>query len=88
MLRSHVASPAIKADCTRVLRAERKVVLWQWHVKAEGPVHGIDIFWPSTPAPPGKGSSFEQWVDFDYYCSELNFTRLTYWGDFLSAWGS
>jgi hypothetical protein len=86
-LRSHVASPAIKRDCTRVLKAERRVVLWQWHVKAEGPVHGIDIYWPSAPAPPQKGSSFEQWVDFTYYCSELNFTRLTYWGDFLSAWG-
>ncbi len=87
LLRAHVASPTIKADCTRVLRAERKVVLWQWHVKAEGAVHGIDIFWPATPAPPLRGSSFEQWVDFDYYCTQLNFTRLTYWGDFLSAWG-
>ena len=86
-LRSHVASPAIKKDCARVLKAERRVVLWQWHVKAEGPVHGIDIFWPSSPAPPKKGSSFDQWVDFTYYCSQLNFTRLTYWGDFLSAWG-
>ena len=86
-LRSHVASPAIKRDCTRVLKAERRVVLWQWHRKIEGPVHGIDIFWPSSPAPPRKGSSFEQWVDFTYYCSDLNFTRLTYWGDFLCAWG-
>ena len=86
-LRSHVASGAIKSDCTRVLTAERRVVLWQWHLKAEGPVHGIDIFWPSAPAPPGKGASFDQWVDFAYYCSDLNFTRLTYWGDFLSAWG-
>ena len=86
-LRSHVASPAIKKDCSRVLKAESRVVLWQWHVKAEGPVHGIDIYWPAAPAPPRKGSSFEQWVDFAYYCSQLNFTRLTYWGDFLSAWG-
>ncbi len=86
-LRAHVASPLIKSDCTRVLRAERRVVLWQWHLKAEGHVHGIDIFWPSSPAPPKKGSSFSQWVDFAYYCSDLNFTRLTYWGDFLSAWG-
>ncbi|MGD0998999.1 MAG: clostripain-related cysteine peptidase [Thermoleophilia bacterium] len=86
-LRSHVASPAIKRDCTRVLKLERKVVLWQWHVKAEGPVHGIDIFWPSSPAPPQKGSSFEQWMDFPYYCADLNFTRLTDWGDFLTAWG-
>jgi hypothetical protein len=86
-LRARVASPTIKADCTRVLKAERKVVLWQWHVKAEGAVHGIDIFWPATPAPPRRGSSFEQWVDLDYYCTQLNFTRLTYWGDFLNAWG-
>jgi hypothetical protein len=86
-LRAHVASPIIKSDCTRVLKAERKVVLWQWHVKAEGHVHGIDIFWPSSPAPPKKGSSFSQWVDFAYYSADLNFTRLTYWGDFLSAWG-
>ena len=86
-LRSHVASSAIKRDCTRVIKIERLVVLWQWHTKAEGAVHGIDIFWPSSPAPPKKGSSFEQWVDFTYYCSDLNFTRLTYWGDFLSAWG-
>ena len=86
-LRSHVASPAIKKDCTRVMKIERRVVLWQWHNKAEGAVHGIDIFWPSSPAPPKKGSSFDQWVDFTYYCSDLNFTRLTYWGDFLGAWG-
>ena len=86
-LRAHVASPAIKKDCTRVLKAERRVVLWEWHIKAEGAVHGIDIFWPSSPAPPKTGSSFEQWVDFTYYCASLNFTRLTYWGDFLSAWG-
>ena len=86
-LRAHVASPIIKSDCTRVLKAESKVVLWQWHVKAEGHVHGIDIFWPSSPAPPKKGSSFSQWVDFAYYSADLNFTRLTYWGDFLSAWG-
>ena len=86
-LRSHVASPAIRQDCTRVIKAERRVVLWQGHIGVEGPVHGIDIFWPSSPAPPKRGSSFEQWVDFNYYCSDLNFTRLTYWGDFLSAWG-
>ena len=86
-LRARVSSPTIKADCTRVLKAERSVVLWQWHVKAEGAVHGIDIFWPARPAPPRRGSSFEQWVDFEYYCTQLNFTRLTYWGDFLSAWG-
>ena len=62
-LRAHVASPIIKSDCTRVLKAERKVVLWQWHVKAEGHVHGIDIFWPSSPAPPRKArASRNGWI--------------------------
>ncbi len=77
----------IKSDCTRVIRTLRRVVLYEWHTKAEGDLHGISFFWPATPAPPRAGSSFSQWVNFRYYCSQLTFTRLTYWGDFLAAWG-
>ena len=77
----------VKQDCLRVMKAEHKAVLWQWHTKAEGALHGMAMFWPSAPAPPAAGSSFSQWVDFAYYCTQLEFTRLTYWGDFLKAWG-
>ena len=87
-LRSHVGSALIKRDCTRVLVSLRKVVLYEWSTPAEGDLHGISIFWPSAPAPPRPGSSFSQWVGFPYYCSQLTFTRMTYWGDFLTAWGA
>ena len=86
-LQARVGSGMVKGDCARVLKAERKAVLYEWHAKKEGALHGIDIFWPSAPAPPAKGSSFSQWVNFNYYCSQLEFTRLTYWGDWLAAWG-
>jgi hypothetical protein len=86
-LRAEVSSLAVKRDCTRVIRAEQRVVLYEWHMNKEGPVHGIAVFWPSTPAPPKAGSSFSQWVNFGYYQSALQFARLTYWSDFLSAWG-
>jgi len=86
-LKARVGSSWVKQYCAQVLKAEHKAVLWQWHTKAEGALHGIDIFWPSAPAPPAAGSSFSQWVSFDYYCTQLEFTRMTYWGDFLKAWG-
>jgi hypothetical protein len=86
-IRARVPSLVVRNDCTRVIRALHRVVLYEWHVAKEGPVHGIAIYWPSTPAPPRAGSSFSQWVNFGYYQSELQFARLTYWPDFLSAWG-
>ena len=86
-VRSHVKVKAVHGDCDRVISALRKVVRFEWHTKAEGDLHGIAIYWPSAPAPPQPGSSFSQWVNFTYYCSALQFTRLTYWGDFLAAWG-
>ncbi|HQH22136.1 MAG TPA: hypothetical protein PLJ89_08605, partial [Thermoleophilia bacterium] len=86
-LRKHVPSRMIKADCTRVMRAVRRAVTYEWHTRAEGRLHGISFYWPASPAPPRPGSSFSQWVNFRYYGAQLNFTRLTYWGDFLAAWG-
>jgi hypothetical protein len=86
-LKMHVASPLIRKDCTKVMWLIRRVVLYEWSTKAEGDLHGISIFWPAAPAPPHKGSSFSQWVNFPYYCAQLMFTRLTYWGDFLISWG-
>jgi hypothetical protein len=86
-LKAQVGSSMVKQDCSRVLKAEHKAVLYEWHAKKEGALHGLAIFWPSWPAPPAAGSSFSQWVNFAYYCTQLEFTRLTYWGDFLAAWG-
>ena len=86
-IRARVGSPAIKKDCTRVIKALRGVVTYEWSPAVEGDLHGISFFWPATPAPPHAGSSFSQWVSFLYYCTQLQFTRLTYWGDFLAAWG-
>jgi len=86
-IRARSPSATIRRDCNRVITALRRTVLYEWHTKAEGDLHGISIFWPAAPAPPRAGSSFSQWVDFGYYCSQLTFTRLTYWGDFLAAWG-
>ena len=42
-LRAHVPSPMIKSDCTRVIRTLRRVVLYEWHTKAEGDLHGIKL---------------------------------------------
>ena len=86
-LRARVPSRTIKKDCTRVIVALRRAVRYEWHTTAEGDLHGVSFFWPASPAPPGAGSSFSQWVNFQYYCTQLTFTRLTYWGDFLAAWG-
>jgi hypothetical protein len=86
-IRVHVGSSAIKKDCTRVIEALRGVVIYEWSPAVEGDLHGISFFWPAAPAPPRVGSSFSQWVNFPYYCTQLQFTRLTYWGDFLGAWG-
>jgi len=86
-LRSHVRVPAVRHDCTRVITALRRVVLYEWSTRVEGDLHGVAIYWPAAPAPRARGASFSQWESFIYYCSELQFTRLTYWGDFLAAWG-
>jgi hypothetical protein len=87
-IKAHVGSPLIRKDCTRVIAALRKVVVYEWSPAVEGDLHGISIFWPAAPAPPRAGSiNFSQWVNFPYYCTQLQFTRLTYWSDFLAAWG-
>jgi Clostripain family len=86
-IRAHVSSSAIRKDCTRVIEALRRVVIYEWSPAVEGDLHGISFYWPAAPAPPRVGSSFSQWVNFPYYCTQLQFTRLTYWSDFLAAWG-
>lgn len=86
-IRAHVGSSAIKKDCTRLIEALRRVVIYEWSPAIERDLHGISFYWPAAPAPPRMGSSFSQWVNFPYYCTQLQFTRLTYWGDFLAAWG-
>ena len=86
-IKARASSKTVRRDCDRVIAALRRTVLYEWHTKAEGDLHGISIFWPAAPAPPRRGASFSQWVDFPYYCSQLTFARLTYWSDFLVAWG-
>ncbi len=86
-IKARAPSSTVRRDCDRVIKALRQTVLYEWHTKAEGDLHGISIFWPAAPAPPRRGASFSQWVSFPYYCSQLTFARLTYWSDFLMAWG-
>ena len=47
-------------------------------------MHGTAIFWPAGPR---RSAVFSQWTNFIYYASQLTFTRLTFWADFLEAWG-
>ncbi len=86
-LRKHVDSAPIKAACTAVMKAVDRAVLYEWSTPAEGRLHGIGIYWPSAPAPPHRGSSSIAWWDFPYYSSQLIFTRMTTWEDFLIYWG-
>jgi hypothetical protein len=82
-----VDSPTLRHTCRDVMRAVDRVVLYQWSTRAEGRLHGIGIYWPDAPAPPHPGSSSISWWDFPYYCTQLEFTRLTTWEDFLIYWG-
>jgi len=86
-LRKHVDAAPIKEACTAVMEAVDRAVLYEWSTAAEGRLHGIGIYWPSAPAPPRPGSSSIEWWDFPYYSSELIFTRMTTWEDFLIYWG-
>jgi len=86
-LRRRVDSPTLQRTCRDVMRAVDRVVLYEWSTPAEGRLHGIGIYWPDPPAPPHPGSSSISWWDFPYYCSQLEFTRLTTWEDFLIYWG-
>jgi len=82
-LKARTSSRAVRRDCDRVLRWSRRCLLYEWSPKAEGAMHGTAIFWPAGPRRPAV---FSQWVSFGYYLSQLTFTRLTYWGDFLTEW--
>jgi len=86
-LSRHVDSPTIQRTCRDVMRAVDLVVLYEWSTRAEGRMHGIGIYWPDAPAPPRPGSNSISWWDFPYYCSQLQFTRMTTWEDFLIYWG-
>jgi hypothetical protein len=69
------------------MRAVDRVVLYEWSTRAEGRLHGVGIYWPDAPAPPDPEANSISWWDFSYYCSQLQFTRLTTWEDFLIDWG-
>lgn len=86
-LRRYVTSPTIRRTCLNLMRAIDDVVLYEWSTTAEGRLHGIAIYWPDSPAPPAAGSNSISWWDFSYYSSQLQFTRLTTWEDFLIYWG-
>ncbi|HTX70776.1 MAG TPA: clostripain-related cysteine peptidase [Thermoleophilia bacterium] len=86
-LRRSVDSPTLQRTCTDVMRAVHRVVLYEWSTRAEGRLHGIGIYWPDPPAPPDPEADSISWWDFSYYCSQLEFTRLTTWEDFLIDWG-
>ena len=86
-LRRRVDSPTLRRTCRDVMRAVDRVVLYEWSTRAEGRLHGIGIYWPDAPAPPRPGSSSVSWWDFPYYCTQLQFTRMTTWEDFLIYWG-
>jgi hypothetical protein len=86
-LRRHVDSPSLQRTCEDVMRAVDRVVLYEWSTPAEGRLHGIGIYWPDAPAPPHPGSNSISWWDFPYYCTQLQFTRMTTWEDFLIYWG-
>jgi hypothetical protein len=86
-LRRRVHSPSIRRTCRDVMKAVDRVTLYEWSTSAEGRLHGIGIYWPDAPAPPRPGSNSISWWDFPYYCTQLQFTRLTSWEDFLIYWG-
>jgi hypothetical protein len=83
-IRAHVAAKAVRRDCDRVMHWVRRCTLYEWSTSAEGRMHGTAVYWPAGPR---RSAVFSQWVDFPYYASRLTFTRLTYWADFLEAWG-
>jgi len=86
-LRKRVHSPSLKRTCEAVMKAVRRVALYEWSTRAEGRLHGMGIYWPSTPRPPRPGADSGQWGDFSYYATQLDFTRMTSWEDFLTVWG-
>jgi hypothetical protein len=86
-IRARVDSPSLRRTCRDVMRAVDRVVLYEWSTRAEGRLHGIGIYWPEAPAPPDPGADPIAWWDFAYYGSQLQFTRLTTWDDFLIDWG-
>lgn len=86
-LRRRVHSPTIQRTCRDVMKAVDRVTLYEWSTPAEGRLHGVGIYWPDAPAPPHPGSNSISWWDFPYYCTQLQFTRLTSWEDFLIYWG-
>jgi hypothetical protein len=86
-LRRSVDSPSLQRTCGDVMRAVDRVVLYEWSTRAEGRLHGVGIYWPDAPAPPDPAANSISWWDFAYYSSQLQFTRLTTWEDFLIDWG-
>ena len=83
-IKAHVASRTVRRECDLVMKWTRRCTLYEWSAAAEGAMNGTAIFWPAGPR---RSAVFSQWTNFAYYGSELNFTRLTYWADFLEAWG-
>ena len=83
-IKAHVASATIRRECDRVMKWSRRCTLFEWSPPSEGAMHGTAIFWPAGPR---RSAVFSQWTNFIYYASQLTFTRLTFWADFLEAWG-
>jgi hypothetical protein len=83
-IKAHVASATIRRECDRVMMWSRRCTLYEWSPAAEGALHGTAIFWPAGPR---RSAVFSQWTNFIHYASQLTFTRLTFWADFLEAWG-
>ena len=83
-IKAHVTSPTVRKECDLVMKWSRRCTLYEWSPTTEGAMHGTAIFWPAGPR---RNAVFSQWVNFPYYASQLTFTRLTYWADFLQAWG-
>jgi hypothetical protein len=83
-IRAHVRSRSVRRACDRVIKWTRRCTLYEWSPAKVGAMHGTAIYWPAGPR---RSAVFSQWTNFTYYASELNFTRLTYWADFLETWG-
>ena len=83
-IKAHVRSKTVRRECDLVMKWSRRCTLYEWSPTDVGDMSGTAIFWPAGPR---RSAVFSQWTNFRYYASELNFTRLTFWADFLEAWG-
>jgi hypothetical protein len=83
-IKAKVNDPNIIAKSQAVMDAVNAVTLYEWHHKKYKGAHGVGIFWPRLPADLDEPSSPEN--DFDYYRSNLRFSQLTHWDEFLDAY--